>query len=276
MRYIRAMYYCDSIFNRPHRFAPNPIPKVTKGNKNTAFHVEVCYLRAGRVKSESLARSKFLLARRLLQKTGSHFSARRSSDRSFAPMPPRLNIRAIKGSLAFMLRRPGSSIVVALALLPLAACSSGQAEVSGVVHDPAIRADRILVDKSERVLILYKAGKEVDRYTDIKLGDAPVGHKQFEGDEKTPEGRYNINGRNPASRYHLSLRVSYPNAADRAFAKGKGKSPGGDIFIHGQPNGSLMARIPHDWTDGCIALSNAEIKILWKQVADGTVITIRP
>lgn len=158
----------------------------------------------------------------------------------------------------------------------LAACSLGKAEVAEATHDPTIKADRITVDKSDRVLILYKAGKEIDRYTNIKLGDAPMGHKQFEGDEKTPEGSYTINGRNPASRYHLSLRVSYPNAADRAFAKRKGKSPGGDIFIHGQPNGSPINRLDYDWTDGCIALSNAEIKILWKQVADGTVITIRP
>ena len=161
-------------------------------------------------------------------------------------------------------------------VLFLAACSLGQAEVTEATHNPTLRADRIVVDKSDRVLILYKAGKEMDRYTGIKLGDAPGGHKQFEGDEKTPEGQYTINGRNPASRYHLSLRVSYPNAADRAFAKKRGKSPGGDIFIHGQPNGSPVNRLNYDWTDGCIALSNAEIETLWKQVADGTVITIRP
>ncbi len=145
-----------------------------------------------------------------------------------------------------------------------------------VIHDPLAKADRIVVDKSDRVMILYKQDKVIARYADIKLGDAPVGHKQFEGDEKTPEGNYTINGRNPGSSYHLSLRVSYPNAADRAYAKSKGRSPGGDIFIHGQPNGSPAARLPHDWTDGCIALSNAEIKVVWKQVADGTAITIRP
>jgi murein L,D-transpeptidase YafK len=72
------------------------------------------------------------------------------------------------------------------------------------------------------------------------------------------------------------LRISYPNTADRAFAKSKGKSPGGDIFIHGQPNGSPIERLPHDWTDGCIAVTNAEIKRLWKQVDDGTEILIQP
>jgi murein L,D-transpeptidase YafK len=162
-----------------------------------------------------------------------------------------------------------------IAPLMLAACSAGQAEPGGAAK-PVVKADRILVDKSDRVLILYKQDREIHRYTDIKFGDAPVGHKQFEGDEKTPEGRYTINGRNPASRYHLSLRISYPNAADRAFAKTEGKSPGGDIFIHGQPNRSPLSRIDSDWTDGCIALSNAEIKLLWKQVDDGTPIVIRP
>jgi murein L,D-transpeptidase YafK len=157
-------------------------------------------------------------------------------------------------------------------LLLLAACSSGQAEDTR----PIVTADRLLVDKSDRTLILYKDDKEIDRYADIKLGDAPLGHKRFEGDEKTPEGSYTINGRNPKSSYHLSLRISYPNAADRAYAKAKGKSPGGDIFIHGQPNMSASGRIDGDWTDGCIALSNSEIERLWKQVNDGTPITIQP
>jgi murein L,D-transpeptidase YafK len=157
-------------------------------------------------------------------------------------------------------------------LLLLGACTSSQAEEAG----PIVKADRILVDKSERVMILYKKDAEIARYANIKLGDAPEGHKQFEGDEKTPEGNYTINGRNPKSSYHLSLRISYPNAADRAYAKSKGKSPGGDIFIHGQPNGSPVDRLPHDWTDGCIALNNAEIARLWKQVDDGTPIRIRP
>ena len=139
-----------------------------------------------------------------------------------------------------------------------------------------IKADRLLVDKSDRTLVLYKADKEIERYSNIRFGDAPVGHKQFEGDEKTPEGSYTINGRNPKSSYHLSLRISYPNAADRAYAKARGKSPGGDIFIHGQPNMSPVSTIDRDWTDGCIALSNVEIERLWKQVDDGTPIEIRP
>ena len=123
--------------------------------------------------------------------------------------------------------------------------------------------------------MLFKADKEIARYGNIRFGDAPMGHKRFEGDERTPEGRYTIDGRNPGSSYHLSLRVSYPNAADKAYAESQGKSPGGDIFIHGQPNGYDGAPIGRDWTDGCIALSNAEIKQIWDVVPDGAEIEIR-
>jgi murein L,D-transpeptidase YafK len=136
--------------------------------------------------------------------------------------------------------------------------------------------DQVVIDKSDRTMWLFAAGKVIRTYTGIKLGDAPVGHKQFEGDEKTPEGSYIISGRNLQSRYHLSLRVSYPNAADRAFAARNRRSPGGDIFIHGQPNGYPLARIPTDWTDGCVALSNAEIDEVWRLVKTGTEVIIRP
>ncbi len=170
-----------------------------------------------------------------------------------------------------------NSSLIAMTLAPLLiSCAAGQAEQREDASVLVTKADRILVDKSDRTLILYKGDQEIYRYTDIRFGDAPVGHKQFEGDEKTPEGKYTINGRNPKSAYHLSLRISYPNAADRAYAKAKGKSPGGDIFIHGQPNSWFGPTLTSDWTDGCIALSNAEIRLLWKQVDDGTPITIQP
>lgn len=138
-------------------------------------------------------------------------------------------------------------------------------------------ADFVLVDKSERTLWVYSQGEIVHRMTGLQFGDAPKGHKRFEGDERTPEGRYTIDFGNPQSRFFLSLRISYPNTADRAFAQGQGRSPGGDIFIHGQPNGLPDdQRIAGDWTDGCIALSNAEIELLWQIVPDGTPIEIRP
>ena len=118
---------------------------------------------------------------------------------------------------------------------------------------------------------LLRGGKVVKTYR-ILLGDAPVGHKTRQGDERTPEGRYRITFRNDKSRYHLSLRVSYPNAADSAQARKRGVDPGGDIMIHGgTPPG--YAR---DWTDGCIALTNREIEEVWRLVPVGTSITISP
>lgn len=136
--------------------------------------------------------------------------------------------------------------------------------------------DYLIVDKSERLMVAYADGQPVKAWRGLQFGDAPQGHKQFEGDERTPEGRYVIEGRNPGSAYHLSLKVSYPNAADRAFAAQYGRSPGGDIFLHGQPNALPLGRMPGDWTDGCIAFSNDEIAELWRIVPDGTVIEIRP
>ena len=136
-------------------------------------------------------------------------------------------------------------------------------------------ADYLIVDKSERLLVAYQDGQPIRAYRGLQFGDAPMGHKRFQGDERTPEGLYTIDTRNPQSSFHLSLRISYPNAQDRAFAAQYGRSPGGDIFIHGQPTGR-PGRMRGDWTDGCIALSNAEIEELWQIVPDGTPIEIRP
>jgi murein L,D-transpeptidase YafK len=141
----------------------------------------------------------------------------------------------------------------------------------------AQKATSIIVDKTARTLILMNHGKVLRRYTQIKLGlNNPKGHKQQEGDLRTPEGQYRINGRNAQSQYHLSLRISYPNAKDIVTAKKLGVSPGGDIFIHGQPNGSTVERIPMDWTAGCISVSNAEIEEIWSLVDVGTPILIKP
>ena len=156
-------------------------------------------------------------------------------------------------------------------LLLLAACGSASSQTANVPTD--IKADRLLVDESERVLIAYAGNREITRYTNIRFGDAPTGHKQFEGDERTPEGRYRISGRNPKSAYHLSLRISYPNAADRAHAKAERRSPGGDIFIHGGPKGRVSTR---DWTWGCVALTDKEIEIVYSMVKPGTPVFILP
>ncbi len=152
--------------------------------------------------------------------------------------------------------------------------------VAHVPVPPSVAVDFVLVDKSDRTLTLYSAGQPTRVFNGLQYGDAPLGHKHFEGDERTPEGRYTIDYRNPRSAYHLSLHISYPNRSDRAFAESQGQSPGGDIFIHGQPNALVGAeagaRIAGDWTDGCIALSNAEIEALWQAIPDGTPIEIRP
>ncbi|SFP32961.1 L,D-transpeptidase family protein [Qipengyuania nanhaisediminis] len=163
------------------------------------------------------------------------------------------------------------------ACLLATACSQGVPQARAQQAQDEERADFVLVDKSDRTLWVYQAGKIIRTYDGLQYGDQPVGHKRFEGDERTPEGRYTITYGNEQSSYYLSLYIDYPNAADKAYAKARGRSPGGLIFLHGQPNGMPFdARVPGDWTDGCIALSNREIAELWSLIPDGTPIEIRP
>ncbi|MCI2399741.1 L,D-transpeptidase family protein [Aliiroseovarius subalbicans] len=136
--------------------------------------------------------------------------------------------------------------------------------------------DRILIEKSARRLTVYRDDEALRSYR-IALGFAPEGDKVQEGDGKTPEGRFTITRRNPQSAYHLSLGIDYPQAEDRAQARAAGVSPGGDIFIHGQPNGlGRIGAIPYDWTAGCIAVSDAEIEELWRITPNGTRVDIQP
>lgn len=128
---------------------------------------------------------------------------------------------------------------------------------------------QVVVQKGQRRIYLMHHGSVLKSY-DIALGFEPEGHKQFEGDGRTPEGAYYINRRNPKSEFHLSLGISYPSKADVAFARAQGKSPGGDIFIHGT-NGK-NARGRRDWTAGCIAVQDSEIEEIYAMVSDGTVI----
>ena len=131
----------------------------------------------------------------------------------------------------------------------------------------------IVVNKEARRMYLFHNDRMLKRY-DIDLGFAPRGDKKIEGDGKTPEGRYLIDRRNPNSKFHLSLGISYPNAKDIAEARRLGKSPGGDIFIHGQPN--LLKPDTNDWTWGCIAVKNREIEDIYAMVRNGTPIQINP
>jgi murein L,D-transpeptidase YafK len=130
----------------------------------------------------------------------------------------------------------------------------------------------VQVHKADRKMYLLHNEKVLKSY-DVGLGFAPAGHKQFEGDGKTPEGAYWITHRNPNSDFHLSLGISYPNEADMAFAEAQEKPPGGDIFIHGAPNRKIGRR---DWTAGCIAVSDKQIEIIYSMIEPGTPIFILP
>lgn len=135
---------------------------------------------------------------------------------------------------------------------------------------------RIEIDKSERRMTAYAGERAMKTYR-IALGFAPEGDKVQQGDGKTPEGRFVINRRNGQSKYHLSLGLDYPQPDDVARARSASMDPGGDIFIHGQPNelpDGVM--LDGDWTAGCIAVTDAEIRELWDHVAMGTEVVVTP
>ena len=136
--------------------------------------------------------------------------------------------------------------------------------------------DKVFVDKSERILKLLSKDTVVKSYR-IALGDSPIGHKQQQGDQRTPVGYYTLDYKNENSIAHRSIHVSYPNAADKSQAKSRGVNPGGDIMIHGQMNGfGHLAGLnqQRDWTDGCIAVTNDEMDEIMAAVKVGTAIEI--
>jgi murein L,D-transpeptidase YafK len=139
-------------------------------------------------------------------------------------------------------------------------------------------ADSMVLDKSDRRLSLFARGVLVKQYI-VALGRNPVGDKKSRGDGRTPEGMFTIEGHNPQSKYHLALRISYPDAAHRAAARRRGVAPGGDIMIHGLPDAFASVGALHrqqDWTEGCIALTNAEIEQIYRAVPNGARILIKP
>jgi murein L,D-transpeptidase YafK len=151
--------------------------------------------------------------------------------------------------------------------------------VAGLLMGESVpKVSKILILKSRRTLTLMAGGQVVRTYK-VALGRQPVGPKEKQGDKKTPEGLYTIDLKNDRSQFHLSLRVSYPDAADRERAAKMGVDPGGDIMIHGLPNGSGYIGAAHraeDWTDGCVALTDEEIEEIWQLVDIGTAVEIRP
>lgn len=141
------------------------------------------------------------------------------------------------------------------------------------------QADAIKVYKGERRMTLLRNGTVIGTYRIALGGNGDGGHKSREGDQKTPEGAYIIDWRNPRSMAHLSLHISYPNSVDQSVADTAGYAPGGNIMIHGLPNGwGVLAPMHHlwDWTDGCIGVSNTEVREIWSKVPNGTPINILP
>jgi murein L,D-transpeptidase YafK len=141
---------------------------------------------------------------------------------------------------------------------------------------PVTKIDRIHVDKSDHVMTVFSAGQPVHSFR-VALGRGGLGPKIKQGDGRVPEGKYLITDRNPQSAFYLSLRIGYPTPEQIAAAQARGIDPGGDIMIHGLPTGRGWLGQRHrrvDWTQGCIAVTNEEMRWLWQAVADGTPIEI--
>lgn len=161
-------------------------------------------------------------------------------------------------------------------LLCLSLSANAHATAAPLPDTPSI--DKVLVVKSERRLHLISRGDTLKSYR-VSLGKQPSGAKRREGDLRTPEGFYWIDWRKTSEKYQLSMHISYPNARDQSHAREQGVSPGGMIMIHGTP---LDEDYPEwffhtlDWTEGCIALKNDDMREIWKLVKDGTLIEIRP
>ncbi|HEY0783792.1 MAG TPA: L,D-transpeptidase family protein [Thermoanaerobaculia bacterium] len=172
-------------------------------------------------------------------------------------------------------RLSAGRIVLAVALGLLA--TAARPAVSPAPTTPSL-ADRILVEKADHRLSLLRHGQVLKVYR-VALGSGGLAPKRRQGDNLVPEGVYALDSRNAGSAYHRALHVSYPNAADRARARAQGVDPGGDIMVHGLPNGYGWlgaAHRLHDWTRGCIAVTDAEIEEIWRLVPNGVMIEIRP
>jgi murein L,D-transpeptidase YafK len=179
------------------------------------------------------------------------------------------------GRLAQLLFAFLVAAVLLPASAPLADTGAGTADAAFASFE---MADRVLVEKSARRLLLMRRGRVISEYP-IRLGLSPKGHKLQEGDWRTPEGKYRLVRRNPNSQFFLSIEISYPNPDDERRARAEGVPPGGLIMIHGQPNvlrksADFYART--DWTDGCIAVSNADMVDIWLRTDLGIPIEIRP
>ena len=171
--------------------------------------------------------------------------------------------------------KPRAAFAVSLLALSCAGTEAARADFPFDLGQQL--ADSVLVVKSERKLYLLKAG-QILRAITVYLGPMPNGPKRREGDFRTPEGRYLLDGRKADSDYFLSIHISYPNDADRNVARKQRVDPGGNIMIHGMPNEPHYSPLHYrsDWTDGCIAVSNADMVDIWLMTRESTPIEIRP
>jgi murein L,D-transpeptidase YafK len=170
----------------------------------------------------------------------------------------------------------GKITLAVLALVTLATFSSEALSANDPPLPASAMADKVIVLKGDRKLLLMK-GDEVLKTYIVSLGGNPIGGKIRQGDSKTPEGNYVLDRHNAHSQYHKSIHISYPNAEDVARARKLGVRPGGDVFLHGLPNDFRGPSGFGDWTEGCIAVtSNQEMDEIWRMVADGTPIEIKP
>jgi murein L,D-transpeptidase YafK len=172
--------------------------------------------------------------------------------------------------------KPRSIIVLAALFIAAVWVAHEMADATGLA--PNARADRIVVEKSRRLMTLYSKDKPLRSYR-VALGRGEPGQKIKRGDNRSPEGLYRISGHNPGSKFHLSLRISYPSPRDVAEARKRGEDAGDDIMIHGVGPVYGWVRGLHrriDWTAGCVAVTNAEIEEIYRAVPNGTPIEIRP
>lgn len=182
-----------------------------------------------------------------------------------------LRLNGTESKRTFSTQRLLILILMALGAFPFSAI--GQTKPA-----PQAKADRIVIVKSTRTMTLLSNGRVLKIYK-VALSARSIGGKERVGDDKTPEGLYTVDWKNAQSKFHLALHVSYPNAADRERAKKLGVNPGGEIEIHGLGTGFGWLGTLHrqtDWTAGCIAVTNEEIDEIWKLVAVGIPIEIKP
>lgn len=190
--------------------------------------------------------------------------------------PIRQTPHSLKGSVTGRRHSRNSIITARVALLALLVSIAPRG--SAGTPAPAKKADLIVIVKSTRTMTLYSSHTVLKTYK-VALSRDPVGPKERAGDHKVPEGDYIVDAKNPHSRFHLALHLSYPNATDRGRARKLGVNPGGNIEIHGLPEKyAWLGSVQHyvDWTDGCIAVTNSEIEEIWRLVPVGTRVEIRP